>query len=188
MLRPEFYKGCSIELHTAYAYGHCRLGDLSEAEASLKKAVEVNPYSAPAQFALGQFYLIHDRLSAAWVHMRKAADLAPTDPWYLNGLGKILLREGNPSEAASYLLTAIKITPGFEEALQFGGITGLEGSSGWGKRRWSDGKLQPHSLGHFSQIGQRSEHFHSPAQSTTGESTTWGCWKSGYGRWCFRAE
>jgi len=105
-----------IPSYVNLAAAYMALGDTVEAEASLKKAADIDPQSADAQFALGEFYIFQERFSAAWVHMRRAADLTPSDPRCLNGLGKVLLGEGNPSEAASYFRNAITMSPGFHEA------------------------------------------------------------------------
>jgi Flp pilus assembly protein TadD len=98
------------------AAAYTALGDAMEAEASLKKAVEAQPQAPRAQFALGEFYLTQEKLSAASFYMQKAADLAPSDPRCLNGLGTALLRQGNAREAASVFRRAIEVTPGFDEA------------------------------------------------------------------------
>ncbi len=92
------------------------LGDKTGFELSLKQALEIKPNLAEAHFSLAEYYLSNDRLESAWDNMKRAADSAPSDPRFLNGLGKILLKQGKASEAVSFLEKTIETAPGFDEA------------------------------------------------------------------------
>ena len=92
------------------------LGDKTGFELSMKKAVEIKPKLAEAHFRLAEFYMVEDRLAAAWDHMQKASDISPSDQRYINGLGKILFQQGKASEAVPYFERTIETAPGFDEA------------------------------------------------------------------------
>jgi len=92
------------------------LGDKTGFELSLKKAIEIKPKLAEAHFRLAEFYMVEDRLAEAWDHMQKASDISPSDPRFLNGLGKILFQQGKASEAVPFFQKTIETAPGFDEA------------------------------------------------------------------------
>ncbi|MEW6111056.1 MAG: tetratricopeptide repeat protein [Thermodesulfobacteriota bacterium] len=113
----------AIEVQPLYPYAylhmavsHEALGDSTEAELSLKKALEIHRNSADSQFALAELYMSQQRFASAWHHMGRAAAISPSDPRFHNGLGKILLREGKASEAAPYFRKAIETVSGYDEA------------------------------------------------------------------------
>ena len=110
--REERTSAVWMNLGTALA----ALGDKTGFELSLKKAIEIKPNFAHAHFSLAEYYISKDRLESAWDHMKKAADSAPSDSRFLNGLGKILLKQGKASEAVPFLEKTIETAPGFDEA------------------------------------------------------------------------
>ena len=98
---------------------------MTENEATLRKAIELNPRSAIAYYNLGLF-LAEDpsRLSAAETAYRAAIDLEPDNPRYIYRLG-LLLHENlqRYEEAEVAYRRVIELAP--DEAFYYGGLISL---------------------------------------------------------------
>jgi Flp pilus assembly protein TadD len=98
------------------ASGLSALGDNGAAELFLKKAIEIQPNMIDAYFSLAELYVSQDRLASGWHYMQRASAMAPSDPRFLNGLGKILVQQGKGSDAVPYFEKAIEAAPHLDEA------------------------------------------------------------------------
>lgn len=84
---------------------------LTESEADLKDAVRLAPGSARAHSALAILYDMQGRGDEALEHHRKASELEPREPQYLNNLGFSLFAHGRPREAIKVLREAARSAP-----------------------------------------------------------------------------
>lgn len=75
--------------------------DDTGALAAEKRAVEINPNDAIAQYRLGAEYLHQDQLKLAVEHLQAAARLDPNDQSTLNALQIAFRRDSKPEEAAA---------------------------------------------------------------------------------------
>ena len=89
-----------------------KLGLLREAEADLREAIARNGKLAFAQSSLAILLDVAGRSAEAERHHRKAVELAPRDPRYLNNLGFSLFARGEAREAIPVLLEALREDPG----------------------------------------------------------------------------
>ncbi len=88
-----------------------RAGHYDEAEAALRKCLELAPDNAEALNYLG--YMWADRgvkLNEAETMIRKALKLEPENGAYLDSLAWILLKQGKAAEALDFQLKALKFT------------------------------------------------------------------------------
>lgn len=74
-------------------------GSLEAAEASLNKAIDIDPKYAEAFVLRGHLYRLMDRHQEARTALKKAEALGTSDPWLQNNWADLLLDEGN-NEAA----------------------------------------------------------------------------------------
>jgi Flp pilus assembly protein TadD len=83
-----------------------------EAEADLRRVLELDPGSAAAHAELGVICELGRRPEEALLHHREAHRLAPGDARYLNNLAFALTLRGRPREAVPLLEEALRIEPG----------------------------------------------------------------------------
>lgn len=81
-------------------YLNFRPGSLETAEASLKKALEIDPGYAEAYVLAGHLYRIMKRPTEAKTALATADALGTRDPWLQNNWADILIDEGKYEEAA----------------------------------------------------------------------------------------
>jgi Flp pilus assembly protein TadD len=84
---------------------------LAEAEGDLKEALRLDSKSARAHSAIAILYETQARSEDAVEHHRRAADLEPSNPQYLNNLGFSLFVHAQPREAIEVLQKAIRAAP-----------------------------------------------------------------------------
>ncbi len=112
------YKTVPGEKHTEAAKNHYEvaldlidLGEFEQAEAQLKKALEVDVTFGPAHNNLGKIYFDKkDLYLAAW-EFRYAAKLMPDRPEPKNNLGLVLEKVGNLDEAIEQYGEGLKVAP-----------------------------------------------------------------------------
>lgn len=85
--------------------------DAAQAEANFKKAVELDPKSAGAQMALGNFYAQQRRFAEAEADFQKAIQLQPKDPIPRAALAKLYFVQGEKDKAVQALTDAKKAAP-----------------------------------------------------------------------------
>ena len=86
-------------------------GMSAEAEADLRRALELDPRSAAAHAELGILCELGGRPEGALSHHRDAHRLAPGDPRYLNNLAFALVIRGKAREAVPLLEEALRVEP-----------------------------------------------------------------------------
>jgi HemY protein len=87
-------------------------GRTSEAEASYRQALRLNPAFVEADFALAVLLLETDRPAAAVAALRHALAMKPTFPKALLLLARLEMDVGRMEEAGRYLLPLLKANPG----------------------------------------------------------------------------
>jgi tetratricopeptide (TPR) repeat protein len=97
-----------------YARGVCseRLKDWPQAEADLKKALELSPEESPVLNYLGYTWVDQNQnLKTAMDYIRKAVKLKPDDGYYVDSLGWAYYRLGNLQSAVEQLERAVELKP-----------------------------------------------------------------------------
>lgn len=105
-VRPRVLYGCVLR----------DLGLYPQAEAELRRAVELEPRRADAHAALAILLDLTGRHDAALAHHRQAARLAPGVADYRNNLGFSLLAAGDAEGAIAPLEQALALDPGLAHA------------------------------------------------------------------------
>jgi serine/threonine-protein kinase len=93
-----------------------KLGRLPEAEAELRKAVELRPGYWANHNALGVYYWRHGRYAEAERAFRKVVELVPDNVRGLSNLGGLLVAQGRPDEAVAHLQHAMSLQPTYAAA------------------------------------------------------------------------
>ena len=105
-----------------------KLDKIDEAEASLRRVVELKPEDAQALNALG--YTLVDRTprtSEGFALIEKAYKLSPEDPFILDSMGWAFYRLGKLDDAESYLRRAMMQRPDAEIAAHLGEVLWKKG-------------------------------------------------------------
>jgi Flp pilus assembly protein TadD len=109
----------SAQAYAAIGYIMDRLGNFKEAVMNLYRAVEIDPDNANAHNSLGYIYAEAGvNLEQALEECRKAVNLDGKNAAYLDSLGWVYYKLGKLSQARSYLVKALKVSPGNEEIMK----------------------------------------------------------------------
>jgi tetratricopeptide (TPR) repeat protein len=92
-------------------------GRLDEAYSLFRRAVRINPRSAPAHINLASVLQQRDRSNEALASLDRALTLEPNNELALNNRGHLLWRLKRPQEAIANLDRALAIRPGYADAL-----------------------------------------------------------------------
>jgi tetratricopeptide (TPR) repeat protein len=114
-----------------------KLDRIDEAEARLKKLVELKPDDAQALNALG--YTLVDRTprtSEGLALIERAHKLSPSDPFILDSMGWALFRLGRLDEAETYLKRALAERPDAEIAAHLGEVLWVKGDRDSARAVW----------------------------------------------------
>jgi len=114
-----------------------KLNRIDEAEARLRRLVELRPEDPQALNALG--YTLVDRTPRAaegFLLIEKANKLAPNDSFILDSMGWALFRLGRHAEAETYLRRAMKERPDPEIAAHLGEVLWAMGQYAEAKDLW----------------------------------------------------
>ncbi len=104
-------------LHKLLGAVQAASGDVAAAQASLERAVELNPTSHEASFALGALLCEHlGRCAEGLGFLQRASALVPDSASYEVATGRALLRIGQVREALQAFSTAGKLAPSSAEA------------------------------------------------------------------------
>lgn len=122
-----------------------KLDRIDEAEARLRKVVQLKPDDAQALNGLG--YTLVDRtprISEGFALIERAHKLAPDDPFILDSMGWALFKLGRYAEAETYLRRAMKERPDAEIAAHLGEVLWAAGQHDGAQAVWqSQLKLTP---------------------------------------------
>jgi tetratricopeptide (TPR) repeat protein len=127
----------SVELLYDSAMVAEKLDRLDEAEAQLKRVIELKPDNAQALNALG--YTLVDRTERAVEGMQlieRAHALAPSDPFILDSMGWAHFRLGNLSESEKFLRRALAERPDPEIAAHLGEVLWAKGERDHAQEVW----------------------------------------------------
>jgi serine/threonine protein kinase len=86
-------------------------GDTSNAAASFKKALELDPRNVASVIGMGEIALRQGLFGDAIAHLRKAARLAPRSARVFTLLGEAYLNSGNHRDAATNFKKALQLEP-----------------------------------------------------------------------------
>jgi hypothetical protein len=86
-------------------------GDTTGAASNFKKALELDPNSAPAMIGMGDIALRQGLFGDAIAHLRRAAKFAPRNAKVFVLLGEAYLNSGNSNEAAKQFKKALQLDP-----------------------------------------------------------------------------
>jgi tetratricopeptide (TPR) repeat protein len=114
-----------------------KLGRIDEAEARLKRLLEITPNSAHALNALG--YTLVDRTprtAEGLALIERALKLAPDDPFILDSMGWALFKMGKVDEAESYLRRAFDERADPEIAAHLGEVLWTKGERERARELW----------------------------------------------------
>jgi Flp pilus assembly protein TadD len=114
-----------------------KLDRIDEAEASLRRVVELKPDDAQALNALG--YTLVDRTprtSEGFALIEKAHKLAPDDPFILDSMGWAYFRLGKLEDAETYLRRAMTQRPDAEIAAHLGEVLWKKGDQARANELW----------------------------------------------------
>ena len=114
-----------------------KLDRIDDAEARLRRIVELKPDDAQALNALG--YTLVDRTPRAeegFALIEKAHKLSPDDPFILDSMGWGLFRLGRYAEAETYLRRAMKERPDAEIAAHLGEVLWAKGERELAQEVW----------------------------------------------------
>ncbi len=76
-----------------------RLGKTAESEKFYKKALNIDEKHEPTHYRLGKFFIKQNAFDKAQIHLKRAAELNPKEPTYLEELAKEEKRRENAMEA-----------------------------------------------------------------------------------------
>ncbi|MBA3394740.1 MAG: protein kinase [Deltaproteobacteria bacterium] len=86
-------------------------GDASNAAASFRKALDLDPRNPAATIGMGEIALRQGLFGDAIVHLKKAVRLAPRSARVFTLLGEAYLRSGNNNDAAASFKKALQLDP-----------------------------------------------------------------------------
>ena len=114
-----------------------KLDRIDEAEARLKKLVELKPEDPQALNALGYTLVDRtDRTSEGFALIEKAHKLSPSDPFILDSMGWAFFRMGRLDEAETYLKRALAERPDAEIAAHLGEVLWVKGDRDSARAVW----------------------------------------------------
>ncbi len=109
---PELSLVLQIHSYLVLGYLYTELKDFSNAEKSLKSAIEMNPQSSMAFSALGYVYYETKKYDLAIYHFKRAIQIDPNNASAHNNLGYTYLELGvNLSEALKECKKAVSLNP-----------------------------------------------------------------------------
>jgi len=114
-----------------------KLGRIDDAEARLRKVVELKPDDPQALNGLG--YTLVDRttrVAEGFALIERAHKLAPDDPFILDSMGWALFKLGRYGEAETYLRRAMKERPDAEIAAHLGEVLWAAGQRERAQEVW----------------------------------------------------
>jgi tetratricopeptide (TPR) repeat protein len=109
--------------HTSLGDIYYNQGQLSEAEAEYKAAINLDSESTDSRYGLGQVYLNSERYEEAEAQFKKVVLLSPGSSIGYYGLGQTYRKMGNYSDALAQLDKAVSLDRSFEDGFLEQGYT-----------------------------------------------------------------
>ncbi len=109
--------------HTSLGDIYYKQGQLSEAEAEYKAAINLDSESTDSRYGLGQVYLNSERYSEAEAQFKKVVRLSPGSSIGYYGLGQTYRKMGNYSDALTQLDKAVSLDRSFDDGFLEQGYT-----------------------------------------------------------------
>ena len=109
--------------HTSLGDIYFKQGQLSEAEAEYKAAINLDSESTDSRYGLGQVYLNSERYSEAEAQFKKVVRLSPGSSIGYYGLGQTYRKMGNYSDALTQLDKAVSLDRSFDDGFLEQGFT-----------------------------------------------------------------
>ncbi len=103
-------------VHLAAANLALRKADIGAAEAALRRALTLDPKSAPAHLAMGNIYLIRTNATSAAQEFKTAAELAPIRSTTRLNYADFLAKSGSKEEAKTYVKELLAKAPDYVPA------------------------------------------------------------------------
>lgn len=114
-----------------------KLNRIGEAEARLRRLIELQPDNAQALNALGYTFAERNiRLDEARTLIERAHDLMPNDPFILDSKGWVLFRQGRTQAALDTLTAAFDLRPDPEIAAHLGEVLWVMGRRDEARATW----------------------------------------------------
>ncbi|MCF8198586.1 MAG: tetratricopeptide repeat protein [Sulfuritalea sp.] len=115
-MHPDHNQPQTAEACVRTGVEHMENGRLEAAQASYRRAMELDPDCAEAHFKLGNVYLKRQRPEPAEACFRRAIEIAPNYVKALYNLGNLLLRQSRLDEAAVCYKRALSADPDYTYA------------------------------------------------------------------------
>ncbi|HET8850367.1 MAG TPA: tetratricopeptide repeat protein [Marinobacter sp.] len=129
----------NVEVLYARGMMYDGLGMTAEAEADLRRILEVQPDNPVALNALGYILTIRtDRLDEAQGYIERALQLDPENPAILDSMGWVLFRQGDIDGALKYLSSAWAAYPDPEVAAHYGEALWVSGNQEQAQVIWEE--------------------------------------------------
>jgi Cytochrome c biogenesis factor len=123
--------GESVQVYAFLGYTAWAQGKAEEAQAMYAKALEIDPENANALNGMGYVLACEGKDGArALTLCRKAADIKPDNPAYLDSLGWAYFQLGFLDDAADQIGRALALAPGEAEIREHARILGIDSQSG----------------------------------------------------------
>ncbi|HYR87273.1 MAG TPA: protein kinase [Terriglobia bacterium] len=124
----------ALELDSTLAEAHTSLGytqlfydwDWEAAEASFRRAIEVNPSYSAVHYWYATYLAVMRRFDEARVHVKRALDLDPLSPLVHAIVGWVLFLEHRFGQAVAQLRAGLEIEPGSYLLQSFLGVTYID--------------------------------------------------------------
>jgi tetratricopeptide (TPR) repeat protein len=112
---PEQYQELSYQYNIA-GFGLLTQRRIREAIPYLRKAIEMNPDNAEAEYNMGNAMAISGRIENAIDHYLNALKQNPSYAEAHNNVGTIFLKKGMMDEAVRHLSEALRLKPSYQDA------------------------------------------------------------------------
>lgn len=103
----DFDKVEAAQTRVSLGLTYLKNGSFSQAKFNLDKALEFDPRSGQANYAMAFYYQQVDEISRAHEYYKQAIELSSDDPDILNSYGAFLCRQGDYKQAKRYFLQAV---------------------------------------------------------------------------------
>jgi type IV pilus assembly protein PilF len=103
----DFDKVEAAKTRVSLGLTYLKNGNFSQAKFNLDKALEFDPRSGQANFAMAFYYQQVDEVARAHEYYKQAIKLSRNDPDILNSYGAFLCKQGDYKQAKEYFLEAV---------------------------------------------------------------------------------